>query len=290
MLRNILVLLLMLTPWTTAGAQHYTLPYVPDTLRSVAGRADYAVSHFWERFDFSDSTLLRADYGEQALADYLALMEHASPQARRQSVADWWQRMSASTLSEEYFYDLARHYLHDAASPLRNDSLYLLVTECAALATDVAVGSRAMLHHRLLTSNAVGTVAANIDLLMADGTASHLSDLTGEGELLVVFFDPDCRDCRSLLFTLRHSSLLRQRMTDAGLRVLTVCVESDRQAWHDVLVDQPATWQHAMAADRLQLDNRYDLSIIPCMYLLDAAGRVVCRDVRLEDLWRREKK
>ena len=52
----------------------FNLPQIPVVLNTVEQRTDYMVKHYWDRFDFSDTTYInQAEVPEQAWVDYCAL-------------------------------------------------------------------------------------------------------------------------------------------------------------------------------------------------------------------------
>lgn len=55
----------------------FNLPQIPVVLNTVEQRTDYMVKHYWDRFDFSDTTYIsQAEVPEQAWVDYCDLLEH----------------------------------------------------------------------------------------------------------------------------------------------------------------------------------------------------------------------
>ena len=55
----------------------FNLPDIPVVLNTVSQRADYMVKHYWDRFDFTDTTYVsQIDVAEQAWVDYCDLLEH----------------------------------------------------------------------------------------------------------------------------------------------------------------------------------------------------------------------
>lgn len=269
---------------------------VPDTLKTVTERADYVVGHYWENFNFRDTTLLTADVAEQRFVDFVVLLPYASAQGRATAIDRWWDRVGESPQAEDYFYDLATDYLHGTSSPQRNDSLYLSVLRRVTLSPRQDVSSRAAHRLRQLSLNAVGTTAADFTMQVVAGAANsaiatigqagattscRLSQLLRGRPMAVLFYDPDCRECQMALFRLRHSSLLRRQVDDGRLDVLTVCVgeADDAEALcRHATADLPASWRHAYVGMAL-VDSLYDLSTLPLLFLLDTDGRVVLRDV-----------
>lgn len=53
-----------------------------------------------------------------------------------------------------------------------------------------------------------------------DGKMMRLSELPQDRLTLLVFYDPDCTDCRQELFGMKHSGVLRQTVREGRVQVL----------------------------------------------------------------------
>ena len=53
----------------------FVLPEVPASLNTPEARANYVCEHYWDHFDFADTTYLHTpEVTEQALVDFMDLM------------------------------------------------------------------------------------------------------------------------------------------------------------------------------------------------------------------------
>ena len=102
------------------------------------------------------------------------------------------------------------------------------------------------------------------------------------GHLLLMFFDPDCSDCRQELFLMRHSSMLRRAVGEGRLRVVCVYAEQNEALWCEVSGQLPDTWTVARA--RTDVHALYDLTAMPLLLLLDNCRRIVRHGYELRDL------
>lgn len=67
--------------------QDFKLPHIPAALTTPEARADYLAAHYWDNFDFRDTTLIsRPEITEQAFADFIDLLTAAR---FRQQTAPW---------------------------------------------------------------------------------------------------------------------------------------------------------------------------------------------------------
>ena len=127
-------------------------------------------------------------------------------------------------------------------------------------------------------------VAGNFRAMTAEGRVVEL-DSQPKGRLtILVFFDPDCSNCRQALFGLKHSSLVNQLIEEQVLQVMTVHVGYEERLWRDMLGDMPETWVKTTTTVEMLDGKCYDLSSMPALYLLDADRKIMMRSSYAEDL------
>ena len=237
------------------SAQGYTVPAVPDSITDAAARCDYATARYWDRYDFNDTTLLRTDYAEQALVDFLWLAKYATEKGREVAVDKWVRQLSNAPAAYRYFVGKARHYLTTPDSPVY-----------------------ALIPLERITGNRIGDVARDFCYVTADGTRHLLSETTTDGMTLLLFYDPDCDNCRTTIARLRTDAIVNKAVAQKRLTVLAVYTEEDYDRWRASLKDMPANWTVATDHAVVTTDELYDLTVMPALYLLDHQKRVLQKD------------
>ena len=237
------------------SAQGYPVPAVPDSITDAAARCDYATARYWDRYDFNDTTLLRTDYAEQALVDFLWLAKYASEKGREQAVDKWVRLMKSSPVAYRYFVGKARQYLTNPESPV-----YALIAM------------------ERITGNRIGDVATDFAYYTADGQRRLLSETATDRMTLLLFYDPDCDNCRNMIARLRTDAVVNKAVAQKRLTVLAVYTEEDYDRWRASLKDMPANWTVATDHAVVATDELYDLTVMPALYLLDSQKRVVQKD------------
>lgn len=118
---------------------------------------------------------------------------------------------------------------------------------------------------------------------------SVFSSLQPDRLTLLVFYDPDCAECRQELFALRHASVVEARIKEELLQVLAIYMGEDEALWRSHRESLPKSWQVVMADGGI---DGYDLSAMPAIYLLDADRKVMMHNptvpqlsALLESLW-----
>lgn len=264
MLRKILttVLAIWLICTIAKGQQieDYPLPAVPDSITELEPRADYMVLHYWEAYNFQDTTLLAIpQYAEQALSNFIALLSYASPQGRQQATDRWITLAAANKTSYDFFTTEAERYLYDPESPLRNDTLLLCVLNSILTLTPHSNTSHVQHLHQLVSRNQPGNPAENFAFQLPDGQRDSLYTFAPGRPVLLLFFDPDCESCQHTINLLHNDTILTQALANNQLALLTINTQSS-------------------ILDPQSIFTLYDLKSLPTLYLLSPSRQVILKD------------
>lgn len=259
----------------------FRLPQIPPVLTSPGERASYLVAHYWDGFDFSDTTLIsRPEITEQAFADFLDVLPHVSPDESVKALRRLITSASANRSMLMYFAELAEKYLYDPNSPFRNEEFYIPVLEYIVSSPGLAEVYKIRPRYRLelALKNRPGDVATDFAYTQPDGKGGRLSGIKSEYTLLF-FNNPDCADCISTKAFIVRSSVFGKLLTGRRLAVVAVYPEEDLVLWRKTVY--PPEWINgsnpALSGARL-----YDLKAMPTLYLLDKNKRVILKDVPVE--------
>jgi hypothetical protein len=249
--------LILLACFGSAEAQDTTFPYpsVPDTLRKPEARADYLLMHFWDNFDFSDSTRLYAPTcGEQGFVDYVDLLGRFGQRVGPASAKVFIDRAWSLPMARRRVDDLLDHYLDDSASPVRNDRTYILLLNAIADNgnTGAAERERYRFKARQAAINLPGDTARDFSFTADDGTRHSIREYR-DTKVCLFFYDPDCENCHTVWAWMQSHPL------PADIKVLRVRVNDD-------------------------LFSRYAIKATPTIYLLDKENIVILKDCTPEQL------
>ena len=147
----------------------------------------------------------------------------------------------------------------------------------------VCVWAFMMSAQTLVMSDSV-KVAEDFSVVTVGGQEMKLSDLPKGRLTILVFFDPDCKVCRQTLFGLKHSSLVKQLISEEVLQVMTVHVGYEERLWREMLGDMSEAWVKTTQKTDMRDSKCYDLSDLPALYLLDADRKIMVRASYAEQL------
>lgn len=272
----------------TAPVEPFTLPAIPDSIRTQQGRARYLVEHYWDSFRFADTANLNwTETLEQVFVNYLDLLPHTTYEAARTSVCLTLVKARANQPMYDWFTDMYHKYLYDPNSPLRDEERYAAVVEHIIADPQIddlyKIAPRSDLE--AINKNRLGKVAADFAYTLADGGKGRLHNMKAD-YTLVFFMNPDCGDCKRTKDVLERSDVVAG-LTGAGkMKVLAFYPDEDLAAWEAYRPAIPAGWIAARDASEGLVVKRdlYALRAIPSLYLLDRNKRVILKDAVVEQV------
>lgn len=96
-------------------AKKFRLPDVPVTLTAPEDRADYLSLHYWDHFDFADTSLIsRPEITEQAFVDFISVLPYSS---KAQTAVD--TLFCRALVSNEMLYHSSPWVTNICSSPIR---------------------------------------------------------------------------------------------------------------------------------------------------------------------------
>lgn len=265
----------------------FPYPAIPQTLRTPQERGAYLLKHYWDNFNFADTTLIhRPDITEQGFANFLDLLPRLDSTAAVtgvQAFADAAFAPGVPANVRTYFSTQTDHYLYDPNSPMHSDELYLLFGREMLRQTALDDATRERLAFRLknVGKNMPGTPAADFDYIDRHGRRRTLYTTPGQYTLLY-FNDPDCDNCHAVTRLLTADTLFT---ANPRLTILAVYPDATTEEWQRHPQPFPRTWIDAYSPDgRITTDLIYFIHAMPTLYLLDHNKRVILKDPSPEAL------
>lgn len=285
-------------------------PAIPASLTDPEKRVEYLAVHYWDHYDFADTTLMRnADYTEQAFVDFIYLLPNVSETSVRHAVGTLIGSAAADPAMFGHFTELAEQYLYDPNSPMRSEELYIPFLEAviALPSVDSLLKIRPRYQLAMALKNRPGAVASDFTYATAAGKTGRLSALRSD-YTLILFYDPDCPDCKRVKQYITDSQVFGkliagqdgnspvfpegERPLSGGrngggksLTVLAIYPDADFDAWRSHLSQMPPAWTVGCdKAQALRGKELYDLKAIPTLYLLDGGKRVIFKDAPVEQI------
>lgn len=267
--------------------QPFRLPDIPDSLTDPGQRADYLSVHYWDNFDFTDTTgIASPGKTEQILSDYIAILPYVSDQMAQGSIHELMYRAEQGKHLFPFFAELLEKYLYDPNSPFRNEEYYLHVLRYieASPALDEIQKIRFAYQLSSVLKNRKGTKAADFTYTLSAGDKNRMHNIQSD-YLLLYFNNPDCHACEEIQAGLEASPIVSKAIKSDRLKVLAVYPDEDLTEWKTHPSRMPACWLNSYdAGQRIKGKELYDLRAIPSLYLLDKNKTVLVKDGTIEQV------
>lgn len=265
----------------------FPFPEIPAMLTQPEERKAYLLEHYWDRFNFADTTLVNnREVTEQGFVNQISLLaDGATPEkVIRESLKNWCSRFMPEAQARRVMMQLADNYLYNPNSPFYNEGLYgvYLETMLEVLPEEDARRSSFDFKLRLLRRNKVGDKATDFTYYLPDGQKKSLVATSVRGNrLLLVFYDPECESCHEVLREMRADASLAEAVKAGRVTVLAVYTEGNQETWRKGLADMPEGWIIGTDRQKVKEEALYDLKAMPSLYLLDGQKRVLLKDAPL---------
>jgi hypothetical protein len=117
---------------------------------------------------------------------------------------------------------------------------------------------------------------------LASGEEERMYSLSAE-VLLICFYDPSCEDCHAMMKRLAAAPAVKRLTGEKRLVALAVYPEEDVQLWEENRSHVPSGWINGYdPGARIILDDLYDFTGLPAVYLLDGQKRFLLKEATVE--------
>ena len=178
------------------SADSFPFPVIPEVLTSPEDRKSYLLIHYWEQFDFADTTLVNnRDVTEQGFVNFIALLADGTKpeELTRESLENWCAGFVGKEHARQVLTQTADSYLFNPNSPFYNEGLYGMYLEAllGKLPQTDAMRSAYRFKLELVRRNNVGDKATDFVYYLSDGTRHTLAATpVKSNRLLLMFYDP----------------------------------------------------------------------------------------------------
>lgn len=271
----------------TSSAQaeaQFPFPDIPTVLTQPEERKEFLVVHYWDNFNFSDTTLLNnRNITEQGFVNHLSLLaDGQTPEDKiEESIGNLCTYMEKQAPARKVFMQLFDDYLYNPNSPFYNEPLYIIYLKrmVQSSALDEARKSSLEFKLKLASRNLPGDIASNFTYYLPAGQARTLqATKVQNNRLLLVFYDPECPGCHEVMQEMIHDAALADAVEAGRLSVLAIYTEGNPEAWKNDLPSIPSGWLVGTDREAIKLEALYDLKAMPSLYLLDGEKRVLLKD------------
>ncbi len=264
------------------------LPEIPSVLSTAEERKAFLLTHFWDKYDFSDTTTVNGiPRAEEDCAVYVSILADEESATLRKASFDAFGETLVKKGEEtcDAFLDMMKELLFNPNSIHYNETLYaeFLRSMCRNVPKNDVRLTTFNYRLELIERNNPGAKASDFEYFLKDGSRNTLLRTPVKGNrLLLLFYDPECGHCSEVTDQMRASESLRRAVQDGKLTLLAVYTEGNDEIWKSTLSDLPEEWLTATDRESVRMLSLYDLKAMPSLYLLDGKKRVILKDASFE--------
>lgn len=128
----------------------------------------------------------------------------------------------------------------------------------------------------------VGSVAPDFTAKNPEGKSISLKQSLGK-VTIVDFWASWCKPCR---VENPNAVALYAKYHSKGLNILSVSLDKEASAWKDAIAKDNLTWNHVSNLKEFEdpIALQYGINAIPTIFVLDAKGVIIAKDIRGEEL------
>jgi len=271
----------------TNKSRTLVMPTPPAMLTDSISKINYMTAHYWDNFDFNDTTLIHEpDINERAVLSFLYGTQLVSKESAVAAIIAALKKAEAETTGRMYafFCDKMIEYLYEPASIVKNEEIYIPVAQYVISSSKSGFSERERAKFVLeqVMKNRIGEVASDFEYTLASGEIGTLHKVIAPYTLLF-FYSPDCSGCaNSIDFVNSSGTAINSAIEGKKLKVLAFYPDNDRQLWIDHIGKIPSGWITGYDRERVVRDrNMYDLKGTPAIYLLDENKRIILKGITI---------
>ena len=259
---------------------------VPGVLFTAEDRAGYLVSHYWDLFDFRDTTFLQSKTLDRAFVNYVSVLPYATKLDLNVVLTDLMDRAAVDKAMYVRFLELSKRYLYSPESNFVNEEFFIPILEHAVKGR--LLNSTEKINHRytlgLVKKNRIGTPASDFSFTLANGRTSSLYRQEAE-TIILMFYNPGCHGCKITIDEIKRSAVIQNAFRKGTVKIVAVYPDQDLTEWKKYLNDIPESWVNGYNKGvHIRENELYDLKAIPMMYLLDKSKKIIMKDALVKDI------
>lgn len=271
-LKFILFVMLSMVP-ALAVCQNATrlmeYPEVPDRLTKPNLRADYMIEHLWDNVDLEKTAIADRQAFVDAFTDYLSMFAVADVPEVEKAVAKFVNRIQKNSSNLQLLQDALEVLVYDPRSQYCSDDVYQIFGAELAKCKAVDAQRRRVIEQRVsaLKNSRKGATVGGLQLRSGDRQVA-IEDLTSDCIILIVNVEGNF-DTNFLKIRL-GADLATQRLVENGAVSIISVYDKSMSSRSG---DEP-NWYVAEVSN---VDGLFDTRVVPAVYVLDKARKIVTK-------------
>ena len=247
----------------------------PDDMPDLQSRTDYLMDHFWDPFDFKNTTAVDQNALNHAFGVYVQAMPYASPKKVTDSVKKLIGKIKSNPGLSFQFAKAAEENLFGQRADYWIDDFYIDFIE--NLLNNKKVRDSQKKHFasqlEMLKRNAIGSPLPAFSVVNVNGTPSTL---TPQKEfVLIEIVQPENADQRYTMLKMDISGVLNDLIEEGRLEIDVVNLADSIPS-----LNYPEKW-NVFVSD--QAGKVFDLRKNPSFYVISSDGKIAGKNLDVDE-------
>lgn len=263
------------------------VPDIPDSITDPQRRADFALQHFWDEADFTDSRwAVDSATVEQNFSNFAYLIPYGTEEAAKSAVATLLKKAAANKSAFNLMLYTADKYLFDPNSPMLNEKTYSYFLTSLITMPQVSSTKKELYKYQLeaIRLNAPGTTANDFDFEDRKEKKMSLLAMPHTKYTVLGFYDPDCDHCKEIIAAMRDSDILNKAIKNHEVQIAMIYSGDNRALWDETKDSMPLDWTIGYDLTGVEDSDLYINRASPTLYLLDKDFKVLAKDIPVQAL------
>lgn len=255
----------------------------PEYLTSKKEKLNYILSNFWDSVNFEDSSITKDDvFIEQNFVNYISILDLADEEDRKNAVFNLLDCLKDKEEIYDKFLALAELYLYEIDSPMLNENLYMpfLQYEIENPESEDFHRERAQWRLQMVNKNKTGDFITDFIFTDRNGEERTLYSVFPDRKVLLIFYDPDCDNCRNTLNSLSLDEGIKESVSNGNLGVVAIYSGDNNLFWKIIAENYPEKWIVGIEPGFLEEEDLYEFRKMPTIFLLDPAKKVMKKNIK----------
>lgn len=259
----------------------FEYPVAPDDM-PWEERSNWLVEHFWDNFDFKQKSVGQSQL-IHAFRTYVVPMHLAERDVAVKSVDALINKIQKNPGLLLQFTQAAERTIYEPqTSELMIDEVYVRFLKAVTANKKIPELRRARYKSQLNSLEHCLVNGPMPSFSFIDRTGSKSTYTPSGVPTIIEFGDFDCSDCRITRLRLETDGDLQDLVAQGKARIMFINPDMDMdniEEWRGAVKGYPENWTVGVGED---LDDSLDLRIVPCLYLIDASGKIVTKSASSE--------
>ncbi|BDC99044.1 DUF5106 domain-containing protein [Persicobacter psychrovividus] len=260
-------------------------PEIPASITDRFGKLLYYRTHFWDNFDLSDPALLRTQFYNNKVEEYMEKLTYPHPDSLYQSASRLIELAKGNEETFRYMV-VSQTNFFEKGTRLGSENVFVKLAKKYYLSgqatwTDEETISKVKERVEQLEPNLLYKKAAPIELRDPEGNELSLDEHNAPYTVLF-FYDPDCGHCKKetpIALDAFHE------LRDQGIEFWGITTVTDTEKWHQFIEERGLDWING-EDPYVQSNFRYDYDIrtTPMIYVLDKDKKIIAKKIAAENI------